>query len=117
VLETEVEKRILLHTKKAIAEKPNNPRLRKISFHTLRHLKRTIEYHKTKDIMHVKYVLGHKTINCTLIYINLEEATYLEDSDEWICKVAHNKQEGIELIQANFIFLNKRENLYISFYK
>jgi integrase len=103
--------------RKRTVTKLNNPRLKKISFHTFRHWKGTIEYHKTKDIMHVKYVLGHKTINCTLIYINLEEATYLEDSDEWICKVAHNKQEGIELIQANFIFLNKRENLYISFYK
>jgi len=80
-------------------------------------MKGTREYHKTKDIMHVKYVLGHKTINCTLIYINIEEALCLADSNEWICKVAHNEQEEIELIQANFTFVNKRENLYISFYK
>ena len=56
--------------RKAIAEKMQNPRLLKISFHTFRHWKGTMEYHKTKDIMHVKYILGHKTIECTLIYIN-----------------------------------------------
>jgi integrase len=88
--------------RKAIAEKMNNPRLLKISFHTLRHWKGTMEYHKTKDIMHVKYVLGHKSINCTLIYINLESALFLSNTDEWISKVSHNLDEETQLIEAGF---------------
>jgi len=31
-----------------------NPRIKRITFHTLRHWKATTEYHKTKDILHVK---------------------------------------------------------------
>ena len=50
----------------AIAKKLQNPRPLNISFHTLRHWKGTIEYHKTKDIMHVRAILGHKSITATL---------------------------------------------------
>ena len=63
---------------KALAEKLNNPRLQQISFHTLRHWKGTMEYHKTKDIIHPRTVLGHKCVTCTLIYINLESALLLQ---------------------------------------
>ena len=52
--------------------------------------------------MHVKYILGHKTINCTLIYINLEQALFLQSTDEWITKVSHNLDEETELINAGF---------------
>jgi integrase len=88
--------------RKEIAKRFQNPRLMKISFHTLRHWKGTVEYHKNPDIMHVKYVSGHKAINCTLIYINLEAALFLANSDEWICKVAHNEEEETKLIETGF---------------
>ncbi len=55
--------RLLMQQRKTLAQKLNNPRIKQISFHTLRHWKGTMEYHNTKDIMHVKYVLGHKNIN------------------------------------------------------
>jgi len=44
--------------RKAMAMKLNNPRILQISFKTFRHFKPIMEYHKTKDIMHVKYMLG-----------------------------------------------------------
>ena len=57
----------------------------KITFHTARHWKGTMEYHKTKDIIHVKTVLGHKDIHNTMMYINLEQALFqAEDSSEYI---------------------------------
>jgi len=56
------------HQRKRIAQKLQNPRILKISFHTLRHWKATMEYHRTKDILHVKEMLGHKRISSTLIY-------------------------------------------------
>ncbi|NIO36078.1 tyrosine-type recombinase/integrase, partial [Candidatus Bathyarchaeota archaeon] len=43
-----------------VAKKLNNPRLKRITFHTIRHWKATAEYHKTKDIIHVQQLLGHK---------------------------------------------------------
>jgi hypothetical protein len=46
--------------KKHLARKLNNPRLLSITFTTFRHWKGTMEYHKTKDILHVKQLLGHK---------------------------------------------------------
>ena len=41
-----------------------------------------MEYHNTKDIMHVRAILGHKNINCTLIYINIEETMFNNNVDE-----------------------------------
>jgi integrase len=84
------------------SKKLQNERLKQISFHTLRHFKGTMEYHKTKDIMHVKYVLGHKKIESTMIYINIEQALYLADTDEWTHKVSHSLEEEGQLIEANF---------------
>ncbi len=78
--------------KKRAAKTTNNPRLLAIHPHTFRHWKATIEYHKTKDIIHVKTILGHKDIKTTMIYINLENATFLSTNDEWTCKVAHTEQ-------------------------
>ena len=92
--------------RKEIAERLLNPRLTQISFHIFRHWKGTMEYHKTLDIMHVKKILGHKTTRCTEIYINLESALFLADTNEWIVKVAHNETEAIPLVEANFIFVN-----------
>lgn len=84
------------------AEKLQNPRLNKISFHTFRHWKATTEYHKTKDIIHVKYILGHKQIETTMVYINLEQAIFLADTDEWTTKVSHTIEEETQLINAGF---------------
>jgi integrase len=92
--------------RRKVAERLGNPRIKQISFHTFRHWKGTLEYHKTKDIMHVRAILGHKSINSTLVYINIEEALYNNNIDEWICKVAHNEQEAIKLIETGFSFVN-----------
>jgi integrase len=84
------------------AEKLANPRIKNITFHTLRHWKGTMEYHKTKDVIHVKQVLGHKNIECTMIYINIEQAIFLSDTDEWISKISHSIEEEQQLIDAGF---------------
>jgi integrase len=48
--------------RKRVAIKLQNPRLEQISFRTLRHYKATMEYHRTKDILHVMRLLGHRNI-------------------------------------------------------
>jgi integrase len=52
--------------RKRISVKLQNSRLDQITFKTLRHWKATTEYHKTKDILHVMQLLGHKKIQNTL---------------------------------------------------
>jgi integrase len=88
--------------RKEISKKLNNPRLMQITFHTFRHWKGTMEYHKTKDVKHVQYILGHKHSNSTDIYINIEEALFLSNTDEWTHKVSHSLEEEGQLIDANF---------------
>jgi integrase len=95
------------------ATKLNNPRLRQIHFHTFRHWKATMEYHKTKDIIHVKTFLGHKTIEATMIYINIESALFLEQSDEWTSRTASNVKEDQELIDSGFEYVTERDGIKI----
>jgi integrase len=87
--------------RKSIAYKMQNPRLRQISFHTFRHWKATMEYHKTKDILHVMQMLGHRSINNTLVYTRLMG---LKD-DEYIARIAHTEQEVCQLIESGFEFV------------
>jgi len=79
-----------------------NQRLRKITFHTLRHWKGSTEYHKTKDILHVMQVLGHKNIKNTLLYTQLLQ---VEKDDQFICKVAKEPKEIQDLIEQGFEFV------------
>jgi len=88
--------------RKRLAKKVNNPRLNKIHFHTFRHWKGTTEYHKTRDIYHVRNVLGHRNINNTLLYITLENALYQTTNDEWTSVVTHNINEETEAISTGF---------------
>lgn len=89
------------------AKKLQNERILRITFHTFRHWKATMEYHKTKDIIHVKTVLGHKNINNTMIYINIENALFLTENDQWTCKTANNVTEATALIEAGFEYVTE----------
>ncbi|OYT43430.1 hypothetical protein B6U84_05990 [Candidatus Bathyarchaeota archaeon ex4484_40] len=70
------------------AQKLRNPRLLRIHFHTFRHWKATMLYHQTKDILCVMRFLGHRNVNNTLLYVQLEEALFGKEPDEFVCKVA-----------------------------
>jgi integrase len=86
------------------AEKVQNPRLSKIMFKTMRTWKATMEYHRTKDVLYVKQLLGHKRIENTLIYIQLEEALFADQID-FVSKVAKTEKEACEIIEAGFEFV------------
>ena len=83
----------LAHTRKILAKKLNNPRLLEIHFHTLRHWKATMLYHQTKDILYVKEFLGHRRIDTTLKYVQLEQALFDKDADSFTCRVAKKPEE------------------------
>ena len=87
--------------RKRSTKKLGNPRLLKIHFHTLRHWKATMEYHRTKDILYVMKLLGHKNIADTLIYTQLVEF----EGDAYSSAVAHNVDEAKKLIEAGFEYV------------
>ena len=64
--------------------------------------KATMEYAKTKDILHVMKLLGHKSIKNTLIYTQLVEG--IKD-DEYIYKIARTPNEISNLIEAGFEYV------------
>jgi len=88
-------------SRKGAAKRLGNPRLNAISFRTLRHFKATMEYHRTKDILHVMQLLGHKSIKNTLVYTHLVDF----GGDEFVCKVAKNVDQAKELIESGFDYV------------
>jgi site-specific recombinase XerD len=78
----------LCNTRKKLARKLDNPRLDQIHFHTLRHWKATTLYHQTKDILYVKQFMGHRRIESTLVYVQIENALFQNMSEAFTCKVA-----------------------------
>jgi integrase len=92
-------------TRNKLAKKLSNPRLLNIHLHTFRHFTATMEYHKTKDIMHVKAMLGHKTVTSTEVYINLEQALFNNQNSEWTTKVAHNETELCQLLENGYEYV------------
>jgi len=96
----------LWKSRKRIAQKLSNPRFDKISFHSLRHWKATMEYHQTKDIIHVKKVLGHRNIQNTMTYIDIEQAVFnSHDNDQFTVKVAETVEEACELVEVGFEYV------------
>jgi len=64
-------------------------------------LKATVEYHRTKDILHVKQLLGHKQLKNTEIYTHLMDF----ESKEWHVAHAENLEEEDKLIEAGFEYV------------
>jgi len=86
-----------------LSMKLENPRIREIAFRSFRHWKGTMEYHRTKDILHVKYVLGHKRLENTLIYTHLVDF----GSEEFVCKAARSFEEAVALVEAGFDYVTE----------
>jgi len=102
-------RRLYTIRRRRIAAKLQNPRIQQITFHTFRHWKATMEYHETKDIIHVMRMLGHKNINNTLIYTQLLDS----HDDNYIVKVAESIEEDKGLIEAGFEYVTDRAGMKI----
>ena len=97
--------------RKRLSNKLKNPRLQRITFHTLRHWKGTMLYHKTKDVLYVMRFLGHKNIKNTLRYVQLEEALFKRENEEFICKMAETIEEAKKLIEAGFEYVTEMDGV------
>ena len=94
-------------TRKRAAKRLGNPRLNCISFRTLRHFKATMEYHRTKDILHVMQMLGHRSIKNTLVYTHLISF----ESDEYVCKVARTVDDTRMLVESGFDYVTEMDGV------
>jgi len=86
-----------------VAERQGSPNLKRITLKTFRHWKATIEYHRTKDLLYVKELLGHKSIQNTLVYTHLVE---IEDNDQFTVKIAKTIDEFTELLELGFNYVS-----------
>ncbi|MFC1488051.1 tyrosine-type recombinase/integrase [Thermoproteota archaeon] len=93
---------------KTLVEKHNNPRFLKIHLHTFRHCKALREYHKTRDILHVMGILGHRNINTTYRYVRLYNQIYRHQHKvKFVTKIASTKEERCGLINDGWVLVEK----------
>jgi len=90
-----------------LAKKLQNPRLKQIHFHTLRHWKATMTYHKTRDILLVKYMLGHKRLENTEVYTHLVDF----QNEEYHSATAKTVEEAKQLIESGFEYVTDVEDV------
>ena len=89
-----------------LAVKLENPRIHMIAFRSFRHWKATAEYHRTKDILHVQWLLGHKRLSNTLVYTHLVNF----ESDDYVCRVAKTVDEAKTLIESGFEYVTEMDS-------
>ena len=96
-----------------LAVRLQNPRLKQIHFHTFRHWKATIEYAKTRDILHVKQLLGHKRLENTEVYTHLVDFAI----DDYTVRRPKTSREEDELIEAGFEYVRYDEKEQCPIYR
>jgi integrase len=96
-----------------LAKKLGNQDLKRIKFKTLRHFKGTMEYHKTKDILKVKRLLGNNNIKNTLVHTHLIDFK----AEEYITKIAENAEEACNLLESGFEYVLTTPNELMVFRK
>jgi len=68
-----------------------------------------MEYHKTKDVLHVQQRLGHRSVLSTMLYTQLVNS----ESDDYHVKTAQSLKEDEELITAGFEYITEREGVIL----
>ena len=58
-------------------------------------------YYQTTDVLYVKKFLGHKSVENTLLYVQLEDVLF-QESDEFTVRVAENLDEAVKLMETRF---------------
>jgi integrase/recombinase XerD len=84
-----------------VSDKLKDPSLKTIRVYDIRHWKASIEYHKTKDLLYVKSLLGHRDLRTTLRYTHLLDPK----DDEFTSAVARTVDEARKLIEQGFEYV------------
>lgn len=89
-----------------LARLTSNNRYRKIHFHTFRHVFALRTYHRIKDALIVKTLLGHKSLMTTQRYLEIYAQIYGTDQpDQFVTKIAATKEERINLMNDGWEFI------------
>ena len=104
----EAARHYLDNTRRTLAETQNNPRFHQIHLHTFRHFRATSLYAQTKDLLYVQKILGHKSIQNTLRYIQLVTN---DEPSAWIVKAASNVDEAKGLLEQGFEYVTDMESV------
>ncbi|KPV65129.1 MAG: hypothetical protein AOA65_0508 [Candidatus Bathyarchaeota archaeon BA1] len=67
--------------------------------------------YRAKDILYVQKLLGHKSIQNTLIYINPEQIAFQTTADEFTVRVANNVHEACKLVEVGFEYVCSKDGL------
>jgi integrase len=110
LFDDEVLRRAFLYKRRTMVHKLSNPRLQNITFITFRHWFGTMQYHKTKDILLVQRLLGHKNIQNTLIYIDLEAKLFHDSNEGYTTRIALDAGEACSLIEVGFEYVTGEYN-------
>jgi len=84
-----------------LAQKLGDMSLKSIRLYDFRHFKASMEYHRTKDLLHVKQLLGHKDLRTTLRYTQLIDF----GGDEYHSATAKTVEEAAKLIEQGLDFV------------
>lgn len=68
-----------------------------------------MEYSKTKDLLHVMKLLGHRSVQNTLIYTQLVNF----ETNEYHSATAKSIQEAAQLVEAGFEFVCSIDNIQL----
>ena len=90
-------------------EKFRNPELLKIRLYDLRHWYASTTYVKTRDIFLVKYLLGHRHIQSTIIYMHIAKGLINYDED-YTVKVAISLDEFKAFLEQGFEYITDYED-------
>ena len=97
-----------------VAKRLNNPRLKDIHFHTLRHLRATLTYYETGgDILRVKYLLGHRRLDTTGRYVHYQAFK----KGEYMVKRPQTKDEEDQLILEEWELVRTDNKLNLGIYR
>jgi len=64
-----------------------------------------MEYHRTKDVFHVKNLLRHKKLDNIALYVQIDERLFKDADDGFTCRIAHNAGEAVSLIETGFEYV------------
>jgi len=97
---------LLLSLKKVSCQKIRKSKIAKDKLYNFQAIQRhNRKNHRTRDILYVKEILGHKRIEITPKYIDLEVMIFKIFSDQSITRVSSSVQETFELIETGSEFV------------
>jgi integrase len=76
-----------------------------IHFHSVRHWKGREEYHKVRDSQYVQKLLGHRSLQSTQLYSDIDYAMFKGSNEAYHSKVARNTEEAVKLVELGFQYV------------